>query len=281
MIDFLDFILPPVGYGELRALCEGLTQQEWYLLGDEYARWDMESRARSLDDSGWDVYFGVMPRYRKGGTIADTWSDTTVLWADIDAKLHGGDKTDALDCLLTFDIPASVIVDSGHGYHAYWKLRAPVPFEPAAAAMKSIARTIGGDPVYDAARILRLPGLHNHKGGGSEPVRLIRFDSTARYRFSDFDLLREPSRDMKVSVSYAGEKRPIPDWLLGLIAAGAPKGQRSEACFKACLWLLRLGYAEGDIVDIFAANPSGIGAKFHEAGIGWLLRTIRKAGRVA
>lgn len=279
MSEFLDLIWPDHGYGEIRCIANGTVIQDWYDLSDEYGRQDAEEFARYLDDCGWDVYFGVLPRTRHRGTAADTPPETTVLWADVDAKHHDEDKHAALDAVLGYDISPSVIVDSGHGYHCYWKLADPVPFADAAKAMKQIARTMGGDPVYDAARILRLPGLRNHKNGDSVPVRLLAFDALRRYRFSDFYIPPEPkARPMP----YRGESRDIPDWLNELLVGGAPVGQRSEAAFKAVLWLLRYGFTPDEIVTVFEAFPQGIGEKAAEkGGARWLRRTIEKAGLVA
>jgi hypothetical protein len=71
-----------------------------------------------------NVYFGVCPRSeRKGdkGAIRLVYA----LWTDLDGKDYPGGKPEALARLHQFRPPPTIIVDSGNGYHAYWRLALP------------------------------------------------------------------------------------------------------------------------------------------------------------
>jgi hypothetical protein len=62
--------------------------------------------------------------------------------------------------------PPSLVVDSGGGLQAWWKLRPALPATPENIELvEGIGRTIqkrnGGDSVFDVARIMRLPGTIN------------------------------------------------------------------------------------------------------------------------
>ena len=58
---------------------------------------------------------------------------------------------------------------------------------------EGLAAAIGGDRVWDAARILRLPGTRNWKSDPAMPVRLLRFAPKRRYLFGSFaDLISKP-----------------------------------------------------------------------------------------
>jgi hypothetical protein len=170
-------------YGELRLIRNGVVRQKWQTLvhGDDYSFLDFPE-----DSAGWDVFFGVLPRHQDDGSAASCVKETYVLWADVDAKAHGGEKLAAFLALGQARLAPSILVDSGNGLHCYWLLGDPVPFQQAQAAMKGLAKAIGGDHVYDAARILRLPGTHNHKSDPPKPVRLLVFKPAQTYRFSDF-----------------------------------------------------------------------------------------------
>ena len=67
------------------------------------------------------------------------------------------------------DLPEPVIVNSGYGLHIYWAFTEEVPTEkwlPIAKRLEQVCITqkFCADPnVFDAARILRVPGTYNQK----------------------------------------------------------------------------------------------------------------------
>lgn len=177
-------------------------------------------------------------------------------------------------------------MDSGHGQHAYWLLREAVPTADVVLAMKGIAKDIGGDHTHDPARILRIPGTLNHKDPlNPVPVRLLRFDTTRRYRFSDFsewlDKGASSNRGTPAGWNTYQSKRDLPVWLDELIQNGAERGRRSEAAYKTVIWLLRCGYTDDEIKSVFQQSPQGIGAKYAERGDRWLATTINAAREAA
>ena len=267
-------------YGEIRVIMrDGKVDQVFFPIP-----YDDEIIASMMADDaiGRDVYIGVVPRIRYGGKAEDVSGATQIIWADVDAKHHGDSKQLALAAILDFPVPPSVIVDSGHGFHCYWKLDHLIGWDQAIDIMKGIAKRIGGDAVYDRARILRLPGTHNHKDGDKVPVRLIRFDTTLRYSATDFDEFRyvEPTRDW-----WAGST-----WNVNTYTFTGPideidldfdpgKGARSEHDYGVVCWMIEHGWEDYQIVAAFQEHPTGIGAKTAKAGERYLQRTIAKARR--
>jgi hypothetical protein len=170
-------------YGEIRALKDGKARSVFHE-ESQFA----EADALVLSTLGHDVYFGVLPRLEKdgkGSAIADT---SRVIWADFDAKTYVG-KEQSFQAVASVAPEPQIVVDSGHGYHAYWLLDRDYPFEGVREVMKGIAVVTGADPkTHDKARILRVPGTENHKDPTEVlPVRLLRFNLMARrHRLSDF-----------------------------------------------------------------------------------------------
>lgn len=279
MIGFLDFIQDPIGYCEIRSIRDGVVRQQWYTDRSE-------AIAHALEDSaaGYDAYYGVVSRLTPHGNADSVASETPVLWADLDAKSHPNGKAGALLSLIDYEIPASVIVDSGHGYHAYWRLREPLEMARAIGIMRGIAGHLRGDHVYDAPRILRVPGTVNWKDR-SQPVdvRVVRFDTTRIMRAADFvhaELAGRPKPPAPAEYRYIDPqaREELPQWLADLIQDGAPQGQRSEAAFKVMVYLAKYGWSDAEIYSVFASG--GIGEKMREMRTGgerWFRRSLERA----
>jgi hypothetical protein len=162
-------------------------------------------------------------------------------------------------------------VDSGHGFHCYWKLQSPVDTAQAVEANQAIAKWLGGDKCFDAPRILRVPGTSNHKDPENRvPVRLLKLDTLRTYDLSDFTEMIEAlhSGDRPRYIRSDGDRRQdAPDWLRDLINEKPPKGSRSETEFRAGLWLARYGYEDAEIDTILSNSP--VGAKYQERSDRW------------
>jgi hypothetical protein len=141
-----------------------------------------------------NVWFGVSTRHQRlpgnqrGGD--KDCLEVPGLWVDIDiagpnhktaAALLPPHEEAALELIGSFNLPATVIVHTGGGLHAYWlfnEMRAVtdvVPLLPQwGATWKRLAGERGWhiDNVWDPARILRLPGSWNLKGEAT-PVRVL------------------------------------------------------------------------------------------------------------
>lgn len=113
----------------------------------------------------------------KGHTrTSDNWLSAKAFWCDIDCGKDDGyaTKQEAVDALLVWcdnrGMPNPMIIDSGHGIHAYWPLTEPVnptDWVKAASGIKAAMKAddFRADPTRtaDFASILRPVGLHNRK----------------------------------------------------------------------------------------------------------------------
>ena len=150
MREWLDFLFPPYGLIEARYIRDSSVKQTYNTNRDILAV-DLANN----DADGWDCYVGVLPRKRTSGRAEDVYPTATVLWADVDAKDFceiGADecnttecKDKALDGVLRFPVTPSAIVDSGHGFHCYWRLIDPVDTSEAVEANRAIAHWLGGE----------------------------------------------------------------------------------------------------------------------------------------
>jgi len=147
---------------------------------------DLVRNAKALDSKGADAYYGVA-RFASGESRkAANVEALAALFLDLDCG-SGKDFTDkraALQALRKFcdavELPKPVVIDSGGGLHVYWLLDEPAPREQwvrVAELLKKVcnAKRFKADPAVtsDAARILRVPGTHNHKYDTPIEVRFL------------------------------------------------------------------------------------------------------------
>jgi hypothetical protein len=236
----------------------GLHQPIW-TLADKRTAWCDSTSAAAMaaveagDRS--DVYFGVSLQDRDAAIAAGgqgtrgtsaTAGGIAALWADVDVfgpnhKAENLPPTidDALGLLDRLGLPPSVIVRTGGGLQAYWFLVEPWIFDDdadrqrAAALAASWVGTLQAhaavhgwkvDSTKDLARVMRVPGTCNRKGGGAVPVTMEVFGH--RYNPDDF----EPHLAFRVP--------PIARQAAGSKSApGEPANEvdlfRAESCFKA------------------------------------------------
>lgn len=280
--DFIEYMwtqnrTPEARFGELRIINRGKVRQAYVPLDQV----DAIERMRFGD--GDDIYYGVLPRTKQSGAADAVVKWTRWVWADFDNKHVSEGK--AFFALMRSPVPPTVIIDSGHGYHAYWLLDQFEPLSVVQEVMKGMSVFFGADHTHDAPRVLRVPWTTNWKET-PVPVRLLKWDQTEQgYPLEAFDsLLPLPQRGESV-MSYVrerGEKVEPHDWLERLIESDPGKGFRSEACFKVVLWLIRYGHSFDEIEEIFRNNPDGIGAKYAERGNGtrWLMTVYRAASEM-
>jgi hypothetical protein len=180
--------LPP-GVIEVRIIKDErpgkLVEKRWYEAPADLVS-DLDELNRIATDHGAGVFVGVLPRKdRTSGKSANTLPGLTV-WVDLDFKDFKGGEAEARERLGKFPVQPSMVVRSGHGLHAYWFLREPTDPETISALSKRLARALGGDHAFDAARILRLPGTWNRKDPNNPvPVEIELLEPERAYNPSE------------------------------------------------------------------------------------------------
>ena len=161
------------------------SNTKWFNLQDADI-WDkLEAAALDADENGWDCYFSTCPGTRADMTQHNRLTQKHVtsipaLFIDFDTKADTSkaddakipDNQESAAAALKALLQPSYMVNSGHGIHAYWKLDNPLSMgEPAQKLLRSFAAKIAEKTGFkdldisasETARILRLPGTHNHK----------------------------------------------------------------------------------------------------------------------
>ncbi|MBI2377532.1 MAG: hypothetical protein HYV07_26260 [Deltaproteobacteria bacterium] len=179
------FAPSPGAFFELRAMhaTTSAIASGYWALGSvaEALRW-----ADSLSRSGWHVCIGVHPRLRDLGGEASRWSNVEgygclVLDLDDPASLEP-----AVTTLRGRGLEPSMAVSSGRGGHLYFLLDRVYPAASARPIARRLCELVRSDPVFDAPRVMRLPGTMNHKPGVNVLCELVyRSDPVRRYSLNE------------------------------------------------------------------------------------------------
>ena len=165
----------------------------------------------------------------KLGAFARTSNATSYgiagLWADIDVVGEGHKKANlpphieaAQSTLDQVGYPPTITVLSGYGLQCWWLFKEPWIFkddserevaqaltqawhEQVLAPFQAQGWTV--DATHDLARVMRLPGTYNHKGGGARPVTVI---GQTDFRWSTLPhfMKTEPVKPARVAQIYSG-----------------------------------------------------------------------------
>ena len=90
----------------------------------------------------------------------------------------------------------TIVVRSGSGIHAYWRLESPQDVSTLSARsrfeqiVKGMSRAVGADATHDVTRLLRLPGFQNPKTSVPLPCELIVCEAQRRYPIAKFEGLQ-------------------------------------------------------------------------------------------
>jgi hypothetical protein len=197
-----------------------------------------------------NVYFGVCPRVGKRGTKADI-KRVSCLWVDLDAKDVPGGKTAALKRLREFPFVPTVIADSGHGYHAYWRLKeqedivGPGDIARVEMLLKGLANALGGDlQAAEIARILRVPGTYNLKDPSAPAlVEIVHYEPRLMFNPSDFESM------IPIGPLPASDKSNPLGWIAQALAELC-EGNRNGTFAKMAGRLHHDGWSPNDILSL-------------------------------
>jgi len=195
----------------------------------EYYTWpgEREAAARRASELGeqHDTFFSVRlfaePRRKK-----DVPGPVQALWCDLDSPIDPVDWPD--------DVPwPTAIVESGRGWHCYWRLGAVIAPDEAERLVRALVERLGADAAAcDSARLLRPPGTLNHKYDPPRPVMLREAVNERRpvATFRQLVATTGPGYGGRAENGHQAETLDV-----AKVLAGVPLGQRNQMLFRlAC-----------------------------------------------
>ncbi len=171
----------------------------WFGLSQEGVLARAQQAAIDFDGKGWDAYFSVCPARKPGTPYARIKAPDVAcipaFFVDLDTQLDEVKRgqslplniQEAVGALDALPCPPTHIVCSGHGVHAYWVLTQPLSIgtseelDSAKALLKRFSGAVAAATGFtdmdahasEPARVLRVPGTHNHKYEDASPVVVV------------------------------------------------------------------------------------------------------------
>jgi len=262
ILDLLAAVQPPPQFGEVIEARyidrDGDVKRRFYDTGQ-----DLASDALTMAPYR-NIYYGVT--LRKGGGDAQYCTRAGSFYADVDGKLwgNGPDATQAARAACDgFDLPPSALVNSAHGWHAYWALTVPVDLHAEGDSFRAInaalARAVCGpdrspDNVSDVARVLRLPGTLNHKDQPPRTVVLESLYPDRRYALADVRAFLEEQQNWALQPqALSPADRPTDGDFARLLAEGSPNGSRNTDAARLAGHLIGKGLDPQEVRVILTA----------------------------
>jgi hypothetical protein len=209
--DLLDAVLPAEG----RYCVIGISKYPDQRLVN--TREELDNIAKTFVSQGKNAFFACAKFGEQENRTQENAEYFRSLWIDLDCgavkveeKKGYADQEAGLLALREFcgktNLPKPVIVDSGYGLHIYWLIEEVLrrhQWEPLAKRLRELCNEHGliVDPaVFEASRVLRIPGTFNFKFGTQVEVRVISENSN-RIKYEELQALlgsappREPAPD--------------------------------------------------------------------------------------
>lgn len=184
----------------------------------------LESSTRAADtdawcqqqvDDGFDLYFAINPLRRPLGRKANKSDVLEARWLQVDCDPPAGQqeirgwRSDMFEKLCqggSLGSKPTVIINSGRGYWAFWKLQEPVKLDVEGiarveAANRALREIFRGDSAQNVDRICRLPGYRNSKTG--EVARIDVHNPERVYKLEAFPTETRWAHDGPDDFTYA------------------------------------------------------------------------------
>ena len=167
-----------------------------------------------------ECYVGVATRTQRKGS-ADAVGVVRSIRVDIDPKEVPLEAS--LEALRAFEPPPSLIIKTGHGYHAYWYLTKFVPAETIVSACQHVADKLphSDRSVTDLARVMRIAGTPNVKGPEPLECHIVEHHPERTYTLQQFGDPEAKEAYVK-QVSAGGRRLAMVRHVMGMIGLSTP-----------------------------------------------------------
>lgn len=227
VVAYFDRLYDPGDLFEIVAIKDGKARRAKFAYQDDNA--EVLEALAGFEDLGWNLYASVLPLQKQKAKVYDR------VWLDRDDVTVKDLDTDWPDANLYVKTSQA---KEGYRWQRIWRLDTELPEDEARSLIKRIAKAGHGDEaVHDPRRVLRIPGLTNHKRG--TPTELIQASISADYRVSPerFPVVERLTPETVTVEALMQAKINDPKHVLGEWLRGADEGERARKAYVTARFL--------------------------------------------
>ena len=174
----------------------GVIENKWAVYGADFENVLQGIRERQGSPAKYTIFMGTNPRKAKGLAGDKNITLARSLYVDFDTDLQGNDGCSFDQAILRIrDVnlpPASMVVATPRGVHAYWLLDEPLTnMQQFTAYQLWLISKLGTDKtIHNPERIMRVPGFECQKRPGKN-AHLIDCEVDMRYSLDEFEALKK------------------------------------------------------------------------------------------
>lgn len=194
ILQFVACIFVPGDWVEIRLIKSPAVRKRWCLAENLAA---MTPELEAANREGWNIFIGPNPRKGDGLSSDANVATFRVLFCDFDKiKADGCSPAEiALSRIEDAKLPApALVLFSGHGCHAYFRLAAPIDGARWRSLQQRINQAVDADPtICNAERIMRAPTFLNWKDP-TKPIEafIVESHAAAVYPVEEFERVLPP-----------------------------------------------------------------------------------------
>ncbi len=195
----------------------------------------------ALNKLGAIVWAGVCPRVEPDSGVV---LHGRALWCDFSAEIVSVDE--AMAAIVEAELPdPHMVVWSGYGVHAYWRLDKPYPPEMLRPRLIGLHERLPTDATYDPTRVMGIPGTINFKDPSTPRPRKIVSYREGHNKLEDFP--KAVQRDIVTQEIIPTSKIPLSDTDRDTILDELADGQKHHVLLGFAAYLRKkLGYSESE-----------------------------------
>ena len=248
---------------EVRCIRGNETKHDWITaraLPVTAAKW------AALNADGWHIYVGPAPRRATGGRKTQDCACWRTLWVDWDGL---GTATVANQIEAVGLPEPTIMMETGGGVHAYWRLNAPIMDAAEWLGWQKGLTAIlpDADPaVCKPPQPMRLPGFENVKYDPPVRCRVVSHDPDQRYEVGELPILFvHPPEPPAIGWTTKGGQQlePSPATLRWCVV-GSPAGTRSDRAFHVACDLIGCGFTQEEALGRMVRGATECGFPLRE-----------------
>lgn len=251
------------------------------IVGQTFKRKDRDTLGKAFIEKyngKWNLYFNVNPVKVQVSTKANKEQIHSLAWLHVDCDPEKGkdvqeERERILKMLSEFKPKPTVILDSGGGYQAFWKLKEPVLIRDLSHAQelegynKELEKIFNSDHTHNVDRIMRVVGSVNIPNKKKREAG--RVEALANTVEADWELAYELDKDFKKAMTSGSAD--VPEVSIGNLPVvdidtlrvetkfremivkgedGRYGGNRSDAVFAVSCEMVRQGYDNETIAAV-------------------------------